>query len=140
MKSYYGNLTVDIFEMVFMILSLILVWISAIVEDATLFTITAVIYIMPRLLSILIGISNNGCDSYRLFVDVIALLALIISFIVVCIMLLNSQTQLFGENNNFLNVLNTFFVFSAVSLSDVIFKVINGLLQKFSVTIQNSKK
>lgn len=139
MKSYYGNLVVDIFELIFAIVSLLLVWVSCAKDSILFFGITAIVYMLPRFLTIILGIVNNARDIIRLRIDVVSLVMLFISFIIVCIVLFDSVSNIFPENFK-INTINTiFYIVSSISLSDIVYKTLVGLIQKFSITNQNHK-
>ena len=139
MKSYYGNLVVDIFELIFAFVSLLLVWVSYAKDSVVFFGISTVIYMLPRLLSLIEGILNNGRDILRLVTDLVALVTLLASFVIVCLIMFDYVADVFGDNINMNCIQIVFYVFSAISLCDVIQKVIIGIVQKFSVTIRNNK-
>lgn len=138
MKSYYGNLMVDIFEFLFAIVSLLLVWVSYAKDSILFFGITAIVYMLPRFLSIILHIVNNGIDLIRYIIDLISLIMLFISFGIVCLLLFNQISAIISEKS-FPNVINLFFYFvSAVSLTDIVYRIIVGIVQKFSVITRNT--
>lgn len=137
MKSYYGNLVVDIFEFVFAVVSLLLVWLSCAKDSAGLFGITAIIYMLPRLLSIILGIVNNGRDLLRLIFDAISLTVILISFVFVCFIMFDSVVPVFPKDTDINNLYSLFYILSSISMFDIIYKVFVGIVQKFSVIIKN---
>ena len=139
MRSYYGNLVVDIFELVFAIVSLLLVWVSCVKDSMLFFGITAIVYMLPRLLTIILGIVNNGRDVLRLIVDIVALVMIFASFVIVCLVLFNSVSKIFPDTLKQDTINAIFYIISSVSLIDIVLKVIVGMVQKFSVTYRNYK-
>lgn len=140
MKSYYGNLVVDIFDLVFAVVSLLLVWISCAKDSAIFFGITAAIYMFPRLLSVILGIVNNGRDVVRLIIDVVSLLMLLASFFMVSLIMFDSFIESFQIlHTDFVTLNIVFYILSALSLSSIVYKVIVGIIQKFFLTIRNYK-
>lgn len=139
MKSYYGNLIVDIFEFIFSVVSLLLVWLSCVKDSVVLFGITAIVYMLPRLLSVVLGISNNGRDILRLIFDITSLTTLLILFVFVCFLMFHSQIEIFPKGVKTETLYSVFYSLSAVSMFDIIYKVIVGIVQKFSLVIRNHK-
>ena len=138
MKSYYGNLIVDTFDLLFSTVSLLLIWMSFDKDSYILFGITAVIYMLPRFLIILLGITNNTNDIYRLKIDIISMVALAVSFGLVCVILINQYTSILSTPINIYYAQNIFFIFSAISLGDIAYKLFIGLVQKYQTIKNNS--
>ena len=139
MKSYYGNLVVDFFELVFAIVSLLLVWVSCYKDSVLFFGITAVVYMLPRFLSVILGIFNNGSDRLRLVIDLISIIMLFVSFMIVCFTMVDYVANIFHKNISTITLSNFFYAVSSVSLIDIVFKLLVGIVQKFSVINRNRK-
>lgn len=139
MKSYYGNLVVDIFELIFAIVALFLVWISSTRDTIEFFGISTIVYMLPRFLTIVLGISNNSRDIIRLSFDVVSLITLFFSFVLVCFLMFNEIKPVLPEEFTIDNFFVCFYVISGISLSDTIYKCLIGLVRKFSLTIENHK-
>lgn len=140
MRSYYGNLVIDILDLVFSFVSLILVWVSYGTDSTIFFGISTAIYLLPRLLSVLLEIVNNGRDVIRLVIDIVSLLMILASFVLVIIVMFD----FFVGSSNIVNIdfeimSKLFYIISAISLSNSVYKVLVGIFQRISLTIRNNK-
>ncbi|GEM_PF-3131707 len=140
MRSYYGNLVIDILDLVFSFVSLILVWVSYVTDSTIFFGISTAIYLLPRLLSVLLEIVNNGRDVIRLVIDIVSLLMILASFVLVIIVMFD----FFVGSSNIVNIdfeimSKLFYIISAISLSNSVYKVLVGIFQRISLTIRNNK-
>lgn len=140
MRSYYGNLVIDILDLVFSFVSLMLVWVSYVTDSTIFFGISTAIYLLPRLLSVLLEIVNNGRDVIRLVIDIVSLLMILASFVLVIIVMFD----FFVGSSNIVNIdfeimSKLFYIISAISLSNSVYKVLVGIFQRISLTIRNNK-
>lgn len=140
MRSYYGNLIVDILDLVFSFVSLVLVWVSCVKDSTIFFGISTAIYLLPRLLSVLLEIATNGRDVIRLVIDIVSLLMLLASFALVVITIFDFFVGTLNITDiDFRIMSKLFYIFSAISLSNIVYKVLVGILQRISLTIRNNK-
>ena len=137
-RSYYGNLVIDFMDFIFAAGALILIWISCKRDDIIFFGISAIVYLFPRLLSLLNGITNNGRDFFRQIIGLISMVAAIVAvFIVFGSMAdraINPVDYSFPES-----LQKVCFVFSGLSLLSSVYRLLVGVSQKVSLTYRNSK-
>ena len=134
MKSYYGNIIVDLFELVFAIVSLLFTWLSLVNDDTAMFAITALVYMLPRFLSICKGIMDNGNDMVRMAFDITSLVALFASFVMASLLVFNSATEVKLFEVHTQEVFQVaFYCLSAVSLLEFVFKCSAGISQRISL-------
>ena len=140
MRSYYGNLLHDTLETVFSVVSVLLIWISYENQDKTpLFAFSAFIFILPRILSVINDIDNNGYDKKRHIVGLISLAGLIGSFFIVISILLKDHLGTLSSVFNLKVAYALFCIFTSMSLFSLINRVLIGYIQKISISIKNSK-
>ena len=139
MKSYYGNVLADTFELIFAITALLLVWVSLSKDSIVFFGITSSIYILPRILSIIKGIVNNGRDIFRKIIDIVSLTAILLVFLLLSLMLVNYVTNSIFDKIPTSIIHHVFYILSAISLADLTIKLVIGMIQQISVTSQNYK-
>ncbi len=135
MKSHYGNVIVDFFELLFSLVALVLTWFSLIKDGMAMFAITAILYMLPRFLLVSKDIMENGSDVFRAVVNMISLGALLLAFLAGGIIVFNYAIDYRFFDLSVQKVIQiVFYCVSAISLFDYAFKCIAGISQRFAVT------
>lgn len=135
MKSHYGNLVVNSLELVFAIVSLLLTWVSLINDGIPIFAITTIVYILPRFLSASSNMVCNGCDITKFVIDIISLVALFASFVFGSLLVFDFATGSSWGTGFQENARLGFYISSAISLAEFVFKLITGIIQRFSLIL-----